>query len=73
MLVVTANKDFHVFNAIIFFNNFFFLSVIICLKVGVFFSDAIFLVVFSFKVVLFASMGMICFSVGVFSSGILFI
>ncbi len=56
MLVVTANKDFHVFNATIFFNNVFFLSAIICFKVGVFFSDAIF-----FSGVLFLS-GVVCFN-----------
>jgi hypothetical protein len=36
MLVVATNKDFHVFNTTIFFNNVLFLSATICSKVGVF-------------------------------------
>jgi len=42
MLVVTANKDFHVFNATIFKNNVLFLSATICFKVGVLFRVVIF-------------------------------
>ncbi len=42
MLVVATNKDFHVFNVTIFFNNVLFLSTAICFRVGVFFSAVIF-------------------------------